>query len=186
MMGGMNTRFCRRCSVEQALVAFRPYGSTEGRRWVCLSCERAAANEWRKKNLVSNKAASKRYAERHAAAVKHRKAVNRKKKSAHYTAYARTYYVKNRGELINYHRLRKAALKLSAPAWLTAIHRAQIQEMYDIATARTVQTGVPHEVDHIIPLKHPRVCGLHVPWNLQVLTQSANRQKRNSLVEGAA
>ncbi len=40
-----------------------------------------------------------------------------------------------------------------------------------------------HEVDHIIPLNHPLVCGLHVPWNLQYLTISENRKKSNKLIQ---
>jgi len=37
------------------------------------------------------------------------------------------------------------------------------------------------EVDHIIPLQNPIVCGLHVEHNLQLLTKEDNRSKGNKL-----
>lgn len=41
-------------------------------------------------------------------------------------------------------------------------------------------TKVNHQVDHIIPIKHKDICGLHVPWNLQILTASDNARKCNN------
>jgi hypothetical protein len=70
---------------------------------------------------------------------------------------------------------------LATPRWLNAVHVAQIQEMYEIAEARNVQTGVKHDVDHVIPLHGKGFNGLHVPWNLQVLTAEQNRAKKNCI-----
>ena len=76
---------------------------------------------------------------------------------------------------------RRAAQKKATPVWLTAIHHAQIQEFYEISAARTTQTGINHEVDHVCPLQGKHARGLHVPWNLQVLTERENISKGNRL-----
>lgn len=49
---------------------------------------------------------------------------------------------------------------------------------YKEARRLTKETGVPHEVDHIIPCS---TGGLHCPTNLQVLTKSANAAKSNHI-----
>ena len=45
---------------------------------------------------------------------------------------------------------------------------------------KAVKAGPGYVLDHIIPLKHPLVCGLHVPSNLRVVLRAANVRKGNS------
>lgn len=87
---------------------------------------------------------------------------------------------KNNKATVNANRkLRKARKKQATPAWLTAEHKREMREMYLIAELLTKFLGEEHQVDHIIPLNHELVCGLHVPWNLQVLTAAENVAKSN-------
>lgn len=67
----------------------------------------------------------------------------------------------------------------ATPPWLTESQRAEIRAIYDQAIRLTTETGVLHHVDHVVPLKNRLVCGLNVPWNLQVLTKAENLRKGN-------
>lgn len=74
--------------------------------------------------------------------------------------------------------------KLNAvPKWLSKEDVAKMRSIYKSCKLISKKTGIRHEVDHIVPLNHPLVQGLHVPWNLQILTAEENKKKSNSLIE---
>ena len=70
----------------------------------------------------------------------------------------------------------------AVPAWLSQADRDSIAEIYRRARRLTRTTGIVHHVDHIVPISGRTVCGLHVPWNLQILTAKANLAKTNTLL----
>jgi len=70
---------------------------------------------------------------------------------------------------------RRAGKLMATPKWLTKKQKAEILYLYKQAS----KLGL--EVDHIVPLRGKHVCGLHVPWNLQVITATENRRKGNKM-----
>jgi hypothetical protein len=58
-------------------------------------------------------------------------------------------------------------------------NHAKIKEMAFERDRLTEETGIKHHLDHIIPLNHELVMGLHVENNLQILTESENCSKSN-------
>lgn len=71
----------------------------------------------------------------------------------------------------------------ACPPWITEDQKLEMLRFYTEARLTTQKTGIRHEVDHIHPLKSRKIeaCGLHVPWNLQILTSSENKQKSDSI-----
>lgn len=64
----------------------------------------------------------------------------------------------------------------ATPGW------AQFEEIrakYEERDRIIRETGIPHHVDHIIPLQGKLVCGLHVAANLRVITAKENLAKKN-------
>lgn len=71
----------------------------------------------------------------------------------------------------------------ATPSWLSRQHKAEMRDIYRIAITMSKTTGERYVVDHIVPLRSPTVCGLHVPWNLRVMTQDENLRKSNKLLD---
>lgn len=71
---------------------------------------------------------------------------------------------------------RRSAEMQATPKWADL---SAIRAVYRMAAQAERDTGIAHEVDHIVPLRGGKVCGLHVHWNLQVLSRAENRKKSN-------
>lgn len=78
--------------------------------------------------------------------------------------------------------VRKRRHREATPNWLTIEQKLSMRQLYLQARKLTEVTGERYVVDHIVPLRSHEVCGLHVPWNLRVITQEENLKKSNKLV----
>lgn len=93
------------------------------------------------------------------------------------------YRAKNRALLRHKQGMRRAAELNAIPAWLTKNQERQILRLHEKAVEREFWSRIPHDVHHSVPLRgkdcntgDDAACGLHVPWNLEVLTREENLQ----------
>jgi hypothetical protein len=78
---------------------------------------------------------------------------------------------------------RRRRFRDATPKWLSPEQKMEIRLKYRLAIELSRATGVRYAVDHVIPLQGEDVCGLHVPWNMEVITQEENLVKSNKLVD---
>lgn len=101
------------------------------------------------------------------------------------------YYYENRGnpefkaKACNLQARRRSYKLKATPDWLTQDQLEDIKNFYWLAQDLKLVTGETYHVDHIVPLKGKSVCGLHVPWNLQVLPADINLSKGNHYANDA-
>ena len=150
------------------------------------SCIECLKNEWQRGNerrglLPKSEAAKesgRRYYETNKSAViaraSARPAEEKKRHKTKHKAENPEYYK----ALTSFRRKRN---QQATPKWLTQAQKQEIRSLYMIAQTTTNITGVRYVVDHIVPLINDAVCGLHVPWNLQVMTQEENLAKSNKI-----
>ena len=81
---------------------------------------------------------------------------------------------------------RRATKRDAKPSWFNEDHKTIEEQLHAEAIRLTRETGIAHHVDHIIPLRAKKknengfydfACGLHVPWNLRVVTGLENNHK---------
>ncbi len=122
---------------------------------------RASVSKWEKENRHKKIITERKYRERHRAELNARR-----------DAYRRNNLAKDVTKVT----MRKYRKLQATPKWANEFF---IEEIYDLARRRTKVTGFKWHVDHIVPIKHPLVCGLHVEHNLRVIPAAINLQKNN-------
>lgn len=98
-------------------------------------------------------------------------------KRAYRNAWKETHKVQIRADT----KARRRKHRDATPTWLTRKQKSELRQLYQIAITMTQTTGEQYVVDHIYPLRSDVVCGLHVPWNLRIITQQQNLQKSNAV-----
>jgi hypothetical protein len=98
-------------------------------------------------------------------------------------SYKKTWKSKNKAWVAANVASRKRHIRQATPKWLTEAQKIQIRSFYEEAERLKSETGVDYEVDHIVPLRGGIVSGLHVPWNLRVITAAENQLKNRKLLD---
>jgi hypothetical protein len=168
---------CKRCSQCKPLSSFRAdprYRDGVG-SW-CIECHRGRNSDWAKENRkrLNEKARLWRTDN-----IETSKASNVRHKRLNKIALAEknSEWVKQNREKRRASYARRRAAKIHAtPPWADPL---KIAAIYKTAIEIERRTKQRMHVDHIIPLQHPLVCGLHCEANLQIIPGSANESKRN-------
>lgn len=151
---------CTKCLQEKPFEGFYKRSlSPDGFEALCKVCRLAHNKRWVEQNKERHNELTKSWYEK-----------NRQK----HLVRSKQYYETHKHNYIEYSNARDKHIKIAMPPWAD---RKQIRLLYEQARNLTNQTGIQHDVDHIIPLRGKNVCGLHVPENLQVISSSQNKRK---------
>ena len=184
---------CYKCRETKAYADFHKAAKTkDGYQDRCKVCDKEHNARYYQDNKENRKKKMAKYYAANKDKIKEKQArwrqANKERTQEYYEAnidYIKKYKAKwrqdNKG-VVNAHNAKRKAIKLKAtPAWAD---RDNILNMYNRASrankfCEKYSLKVRFHVDHIIPLTHDKVCGLHVEDNLQVITAEENMKKSN-------
>lgn len=158
---------CTKCGLSKEIKEFhKDRQKKDGLCSICKICNYKPVAEWQKQNAKKSNENTKKWQSKNPDKVKE---VSSK-------------YQKNNKGKVNANGAKRYAAKLQrTPPWLTKEQFNEIKSFYIHASAASTGLDDEFEVDHIIPLQGENVSGLHVPWNLQILTKSENITKSNRI-----
>lgn len=160
----------------------------------CVECNKIKVKKWRIEHKDQYKAIKRKWEVDNPdkqKAIKRRERI--KNKDVYNASFRRRYKLnpekirtnsekwtlKNPHKRAAYVRKRQARKLNSTPSWLNEVQLQEMENFYWLAKDLEKVTEGKYHVDHIVPLQGKNVCGLHVPWNLQVLPSDINVKKSN-------
>ncbi|MCR4319756.1 MAG: hypothetical protein NUV74_05395 [Candidatus Brocadiaceae bacterium] len=168
---------CKHGHVAERYVSSRACAEcTHARQKANPEKHRANVRVWAKANPEKQRACERAWKkanpEKHRAHVRAWQKANQEKQRTSASAWRKN----NLPKLAAKSRARDARKLKAMPIWAC---KQSIENIYAGAQRLTVETGIIHHVDHIVPLKHQLVCGLHVEHNLRVIPAVENMSKGN-------
>lgn len=174
----MKSKVCTSCGVEKELSEFYKQKDCKfGVSSKCKDCLKAKARDY-SKSSAGKDSARKSY-QRNKAVHNARTKAYYEKNKAHLSQKNREWKSSNKHKVLADVTLRKRKVRQATPRWLTLGQKKDIENFYWLSKDLQTVSGQTYHVDHIVPLKGQNVCGLHVPWNLQVLPSDINMSKGN-------
>ena len=155
---------CTKCKVEKHISCF--YKRNNSTQSACKSCRREYNTRYYQRNKEWFSANRKEHYKK-----------NKSQENERGKEYLKHYYQANKAKYREYNRSKKSRMRKATPYWLTEEQHQAIRDIYEYAEDCRLITGGSYHVDHIIPLRGTNVCGLHVPWNLQILPSDVNDSK---------
>lgn len=132
------------------------------------------------KNPESNRKASRKYRKNNPEKIREYNSLYRIENRETLLARLKEWHRINKHLSTAYSAKRRFAKRNATPFWSDL---ETIKGIYKKARELTEESGIQYHVDHIIPLVHPLVSGLHVPANLRIIPYYENLSKSNKLIE---
>jgi hypothetical protein len=142
----------------------------------CIVCARINQNKWNAKSLERVRGYGRKHYQNNRETRVESARLYRQNNPESANAATKKWRQKNKDVVAVHCSKRRARMLAAMPPWLDT---KDFVSIYAESARISKETGIPHHVDHIIPLVNKWVCGLHVPWNLQIIPAKENRRKKN-------
>lgn len=180
----MDTKKCTHCLEEKTIEDFDAFFDKSRDktrvRSHCKSCRKIKVRNYDKGNKSKKAVYNKQYIESNLPKLQKKRVDYHKSNRTKILEYQKSWREGNPDKVAKARFSRRVNFDNAKPSWLSAEMELEIKRFYTHAKDCYLVTGEEYEVDHIIPIKGKDICGLHVPWNLQVLPKDLNRRKSNT------